>query len=160
MSARGGRETNTYHWALIVGPKQEREDSTGFRHHAKQDVGSSQWYYNVQKITTQATQMLLVRVIFAKVEDMAQLNRTLAAVPVVQNDPSWTCRIWVKDAIAALEADRKSLGTKVTDWETLENWAKEYVRAKIDAGRFSGPGNWDSRFPPTYDLMEDKEIIP
>jgi hypothetical protein len=159
LYARGGRP-NTYHWALIVGPKQETSNTKGFRHDAKQDIGCTQWYYNVQNITTTAAQMLLVRVTFAKVEDTAQLNRTLAAVPIVQNDPSWTCRIWVKNAIAALEADGKSLGTKVTDWETLENSAQDYVRTKIDAGRFSGPGDWDPQFAPTYDLMNGMEIIP
>jgi hypothetical protein len=102
--------------------------------------------------------MLLVRVTFAKVEDMAQLNRTLAAVPIVQNDLSWTCRIWVKDAIAALVADGKSLGTQVSDWEKLEDFAKQYAREKIDAGRFSKPGDWNPQFAPTYDLMEDNEI--
>jgi hypothetical protein len=111
LYARGGQERYTYHWALIVGPKQEDEHTKGFRYHVKQDLGKSEWYFNVQKISTRATQMLLVRVTFAKVEDTAQLNRTLAAVPIVQNDLSWTCRIWVKDAIAALVADGKSLGT-------------------------------------------------
>ena len=107
-----------------------------------------------------STQMLLVRITIAKVKDTNQVNRNLSAVPVVQNDPNWTSRIWVKNAIAALESDRKSLGTRVTDWETLENGAKDYARAKIDAGRFSGPGDWDIRYVPTYDLLQGRETIP
>lgn len=71
----------------------------------------------------------------AKITDSAQVPATLAAVPIVQNDPSWTCRIWVKDAIAALEADGRNLGTRVTLWVTIEQKAKSYIGDKRRQGR-------------------------
>lgn len=43
------------------------------------------------------TGMLLARVMIGKVTNKTQLTATLAAVPLVQDDTAWTCRIWVKD---------------------------------------------------------------
>jgi hypothetical protein len=44
--------------------------------------------------------------------------------------------------------------------DTLETFAKEYVKAKKDAGRFAGQGPWDLKYPSTYDLLQDREIAP
>jgi hypothetical protein len=46
----------------------------------------------------------------------------------------------------------------VSYWKKLEDFAKQYAREKIDAGRFSKPGDWNPQFAPTYDLMKDNEI--
>lgn len=59
--------------------------------------------------------MILAQVMIGKVVDGARLSATLAAVLLLQDDPAWTCRIWVRDAIGALEADGRSLGMRVTD---------------------------------------------
>ena len=122
LYARGGQDPNTYHWAIVVGPKEEVE---GGRAYARQRFdparpGHNIWVYESLEIPLIQTSMLLGRIMIAKVTNSAQLHSTLAAVPIVQDDPSWTCRIWVKDAISALEADRKSLGTRITDWTTIE----------------------------------------
>ncbi|MCJ1335945.1 hypothetical protein MMC09_001219 [Bachmanniomyces sp. S44760] len=44
LYARGGKPTmpgseDTYHWALIVGPKEEKEGKQGVRYHAVNRVG-------------------------------------------------------------------------------------------------------------------------
>jgi hypothetical protein len=104
--------------------------------------------------------MLLARVMIGKVVDGARLSVTLAAVLLVQDDPAWTCRIWVRDAIAALEADGKSLGTRVTDWERIEQMSTTYVAQKRKQGRYDGSGTWKAGTVPTYDLLEEKETIP
>jgi hypothetical protein len=120
LYARGGQDPNTYHWAIIVGPKKEVEGGKGFRYHARQRLdpatpGRQEWHYEALDIPLAQTSMLLARVMIGKVVDEARLSTTLAAVLLVQDDPAWTCRIWVRDAIAALEADGRSLGTRVTD---------------------------------------------
>ncbi|KAF2473575.1 uncharacterized protein BDR25DRAFT_311806 [Lindgomyces ingoldianus] len=104
--------------------------------------------------------MLLARVRIGKAVDGAQLAETLAEVPLVQDNPAWTCRIWVRDAIAALEADRKSLGTRVTDWQRIEQTSNIYIAQKRQQRRYDGSGTWRASTVPTYDLLEEKEVIP
>lgn len=162
---RGGQEPNTYHWAIIVGPKEEVEGGRGYRYHVRQRLdpakpGRQVWVYEALDIPLVQTSMLLGRIMIAKVTDNAQLRSTLAAVPIVQDDPSWTCRIWVKNAIAALEADGKSLGTRNTNWTTIEQTANNYIGQKRQQRRYDGSGSWAPGTVPTFDLLENKETIP
>jgi hypothetical protein len=104
LYARGGQDPNTYHWAIIIGPKNEVEGGRGFRYHARQRLdparpGRHVWHYEALDIPLAQTSMLLARVMIGKVADGAQLAATLAAVPLVQDDLAWTCRIWVRDAL-------------------------------------------------------------
>lgn len=165
LYARGGQDPNTFHWAIIVGPKEEVEGGRGYRYHARQRLdptrpGRMLWVYEALEIPLVQTSMLLGRIMIAKVTDNTQLRRTLAAVPVVQHDPLWTCRIWVKNAIAALEADRKSLGTRVTNWTTIEQIANDYINRKRAQRRYDGSRVWAPGTVPTFDLLENKESIP
>ncbi|PGH02262.1 hypothetical protein AJ80_08887 [Polytolypa hystricis UAMH7299] len=165
LYARGGQDPNTYHWAIIVGPKTEVEGGRGFRYHARQRLdpttpGRQVWHYEALDIPLTQTSMLLARVMIGKVANHAQLAKTLAAVPREQDNPAWTCRIWVRDAIAALEADGKSLGTRVTNWQKIEQTAKTYVARKREQRRYDGSGTWKAGTVPTYDLLEEKEVIP
>jgi len=164
LYARGG-EPDTYHWALISGPKVEHEGSVGKRYHARQrdhmENGQlrSRWEYEELEIGTAPTQMILVRVLIAKVINVERLGEILRTVPLVQDDKDWTCRIWVRDAIARLAAEKGVLGRSVTDWATVENTAKQYVRKKKDQHRFDGTVEWDRRKVPTWDLIQKKETI-
>ncbi|CBF69419.1 uncharacterized protein ANIA_11511 [Aspergillus nidulans FGSC A4] len=66
-----GKE-DTYHWALIVGPKIETPGKIGMRYHAKElpkAGGGSEWYFGGSKCQLTPTSMLLVRVMIGKVED-------------------------------------------------------------------------------------------
>jgi hypothetical protein len=163
----GRQDPNMFHWAIIVGPKNEVKGVKGCRYHVKQRSdparpgGSSIWVYESLDITlVQNNAMLLGRILIAKVTDDAQLRSTLAAVPIVQDDPSWGCRIWVRDAIAALEADGKSLGTRITDWETVEQAAVRYIWQKRQQKRYDGLGSWEAGTIPTFDLLAHQEIVP
>lgn len=104
--------------------------------------------------------MLLARVMVGKVLDGSRLASVLEKVPLVQQDPRWTCRIWVRDAIAALEADGKCLGTRMTDWQKLEDASNAYVARKRQQKRYDGSGTWQPGAVPTYDLLEEKEVVP
>lgn len=165
LYARGGQEPGTYHWAIIVGPKIEAKGTQGRRFHVKQRLdpagnGQFVWIYESLEIPLVPTGMLLGRITIGKVTDKARLHSTLSAVPVLQNDPSWTCRIWVRGAIAALEADGRCLGTSVTSWEKIEKVAKEYIEKKRLQRRYDGSGSWSLETVPTFSLLEDREVIP
>ncbi|OAX83017.1 hypothetical protein ACJ72_02618 [Emergomyces africanus] len=165
LYARGGEDPNTYHWAIIVGPKEEVEGGKGHRHHVKQQLDPAspsqfKWVYQALEIPLIQTSMLLGRIMIAKVTDSVQLRNTLAAVPIVQNNPAWTCRIWVRDAIVALEADGRSLGTRVTNWSIIEQSAKDYIGQKRQQRRYDGSGSFPPRTVPTFDLIERKETVP
>lgn len=58
--------------------------------------------YEELEIPISPTRMILVHVMVAKVIKWERMLQILRAVPTVQNDPNWTCRIWVRDALANL----------------------------------------------------------
>lgn len=107
----------------------------------------------------QATSQILVRVVIAKVTDRDRLISILRSVPVVQNDPEWNCVIWVKGALEALQKDGKATGTAKLDWQKVRDFVMDYVQRKKDGHRFDVKGNFQMRWPATYDLLEDEEVI-
>ncbi|EPE31260.1 hypothetical protein GLAREA_12563 [Glarea lozoyensis ATCC 20868] len=83
-----------YHWALIVGPKQENETATGWRYHARERMagkGGSKWYFEERDIGVVATSMLLVRILVGKVEKMERIQALLRTVPIRSSEPGWNC---------------------------------------------------------------------
>jgi hypothetical protein len=67
----------------------------------------------------------------------------------------------VQNAIAALETDGRCLGTRIPDWTKVEQAARDYVQSKKDIGRFrTSEEAWDTELAPTFDLLENVEIIP
>ena len=166
LYARGGVEQSTYHWALLSGPKTETDTSQGKRYHIKQyqynenDQLRTKWAYEELNVPVTPTRMILVRVLVAKIVDWNKMELILRGVPLIQNDASWTCRIWVKDALGYLVGDGHALGTSVSDWSTVENAATRYVQVKKDQHRFDGQVQWDMEKVPTWDLIENREAIP
>lgn len=165
LYARGSEAQDPYHWALISGPKTETDTSRGKRYHVRQrqytENGElrSRWEYGELEIPTSPTRMILVRVMVAKVVKWERMQQILRAVPTVQNDPNWTCRTWVRDALASLAADVGVLGTSATAWTTVESTVKRYVGQKKDQHRFDGQVHWDMNKVPTWDLIENKETV-
>ncbi|KAF1840070.1 uncharacterized protein K460DRAFT_380982 [Cucurbitaria berberidis CBS 394.84] len=155
LYARGGAPSmpgkeDTYHWALLVGPKDEVGDGIGMRYHAKERIigpNASAWVFEERKTTLSATSMLLV------------LISIVRNTPVRQGVAGWNCVGWVQEAMQNLEADGKALGTSVTEWTKVRNTAMEYCQRKKDEHRFDGQGNSDMFKAPTYDLVEGKEKI-
>ncbi|KAH8742342.1 hypothetical protein F5883DRAFT_513450 [Diaporthe sp. PMI_573] len=98
LYARGGAPTmpgleDTYHWALIVGPKTESEGSQGHRFHAKERLGfvgsppvaQSVWQYEELDIPMVPTSMLLVRIVVGKVKSMSRLRSIFESSRTVQD---------------------------------------------------------------------------
>ena len=118
LYARGGRtpggsDPATYHWALVVGPKTERPDDFGMRYHAKDRTsatGAKEWRFESVEASIQATSMILIRITVAKILKPEQVEMILKAIPVVQNDPTWNCITWVKNALEELHKSGVSWG--------------------------------------------------
>ncbi|KAF7855966.1 hypothetical protein EAF04_009922 [Stromatinia cepivora] len=168
LYARGGKATmpekeDTYHWAFIVGPKKELEGSKGTRFHARERMVSpfgSQWQYEEVPIPLMATQMLLVRVMIAKIENDDRLLQILRKIPVRGGDHGWNCVAWVKEALEELQSDSRTLGTGVTEWKTVRDAAMTYCQKKKDQHRFDGVVTFDTHNAATFDLIDEREVIP
>lgn len=147
----------------MIGPKFEAEDAMGVRYHAKERPnfigGGSEWFFEERECQRVPTSMLLVRIIVGKVTDKNRLVEILRKTPIRQGQPGWSCVSWVKEALKALEVDRKVLGMSVIGWDKVRNEAMGYCQRKKDQHSFDGQGNFDMAKVPTYDLIEQKEII-
>lgn len=122
----------------------------------------SRWAWEYEEILLQNVQIttsLLVRVMIGKVEDLERLVAIFRIVPVIQNNPDWRCRTWCANALAAVAADGKAVGTSVLDWEHVEEAARWYAGQKTAEGRFSD-SSLSLKPRPTWDLLQNKELIP
>ena len=70
--------------------------------------------------------------------------------PIKPGEPGWNCVIWVKEALTALQADGKALGTSNVNWNAVRDAAMWYVEKKKAEHRFDGKGNYDSSKAPTW----------
>jgi hypothetical protein len=102
---------------------------------------------------------LLVRVTVGKVVDGKRLETILRGINVVQGDSTWNCISWVREALEALRADGKALGTSQLDWNIVRDTAMKYCEDKKLQHRFE-VGNFNATKAPTYDLLEGREISP
>jgi hypothetical protein len=64
------------------------------------------WLFVKHELTPLKTQMLLVWGLIAKISrSRHDFEASLQRVPVVQGDPGWRCKPWVRDAPAQLAKD-------------------------------------------------------
>ena len=134
----------------------------GYRYHAKERLelaGGSKWVFEERECPLAPTSMLLIRIIVGKVADGHRLVEILRNTPIRQGQPGWNCVFWVKEALELLKVDPKALGTNVVEWERVRTQAMNYCQRKKDLHRFDGQGNFDMKKVPTYDLIQQKEII-
>jgi hypothetical protein len=147
---------DSYHWILLVGPKSPIRDSAGTRHHVEHLSGPSQRYLYVADDAEHipSPQSIIVRVAVAKIVDPERLAAILREIPVQQDDTSWNCLSWVKDAfLRFVEDDKRCVKGYVVakDWKDIERRTREYAKKKRDSRRPSG----DSI--PTWNLWENRE---
>ncbi|KAJ6467860.1 hypothetical protein C8R45DRAFT_474704 [Mycena sanguinolenta] len=110
---------DNFHWALTLGPKHERNNTKdSVRYDAANTIPASwdgtspiPWRYRYDPVDPLLDLKLVARVLVAKLpsstpfEDWAiSIHHTCRAVPVVQGNPAWTCRIWAMEALSALRA--------------------------------------------------------
>lgn len=119
----------------------------------------SAWVFEELTVSMLTTQMILVRVVLAKVENVEKLVQLLRQIPIRQGEEGWNCVYWVKEALAQVEKSKGVVGTSVLDWETLRDAALTYCQRKKDEHRFDGKGKYDTQRVATYDLIQKKETI-
>ncbi|KAL8713681.1 MAG: hypothetical protein Q9220_002207 [cf. Caloplaca sp. 1 TL-2023] len=167
LYARGGTahlepgSDERYHWALLTGPKEEMSTSRGMRYHARDSIHGD-WRYEEKDIGSATSMMLLGRVVVAKVVDNARLQAAFRGVAIVQGDKSWNCVAWVRQALEALKADGKAVGTSQLEWEVVRKTAMDYLARKTAQHRYDGlapDGRFDMEKKPTYDLLEGRETV-
>src|SRR5579862_5092857 len=150
-------KSGTYHWGITRSPKYEGEgdELDSSLYHVRNLPGenaSIYWEYEMRRIRSKGTRNSLVRIHISKIDprNVERMEEALADVELIQDDPSWTCRSWVRDAVA--ELGRQGL-IRRWDWSTLESKALWYVQKKIDEGRFavSGDGNEEEVGIATFD---------
>lgn len=132
------------------------------RYHAKDRtsaIGAKVWRFESVETSIQATSTILIYITVAKILEPKKLEVILKAVPVVQNDPTWDCITWVKNALEELHKSG-CLGTRQSEWEVVKQVAMDYVTRKVTEHRFDGQVLVDKVKVPTYDLMDRKEIVP
>ncbi|TQS38215.1 hypothetical protein Golomagni_01285 [Golovinomyces magnicellulatus] len=157
------KKEDKYHWALLAAPKIESENVKGIRFHARERCtasGQVEWYYDEFHILLKATNMLLVRILIAKIADTGRLLNIIRNIPTRQEDRYWNCIGWVKEALEALWVDKKALGTAVTGWDKVRDAAMNYCQKKSDQLSFYTQEDCDNKMPATYSLLEEKETIP
>lgn len=118
------------------------------------------WEFEARSIGLQATEMLLVRVLVAKVTNKQRIENILRDVPVVQGDDAWNCVVWVQKALEAIHDDGKAVGTSQLDWRTVRDVAMKYVKDKQDQRRFESGSGFDMTKPATFDLLAGHEVVP
>ncbi|KAK7177370.1 hypothetical protein DPSP01_014583 [Paraphaeosphaeria sporulosa] len=152
-------EERKYHWALLIGPKAESRDAPGVRYHVKNQPISG-WTYEEKSVSdVRATNTLLARIVIAKVQDEQRLIGLLRNLPIINGDPNWRCRTWIGQALAAIAKDGQCVGSSRLDWTAIETFAREYVAQKTAAGRYARAEDM-LKPKPTYDLLEQREIVP
>jgi len=135
---------------------------TSMRYHAKERVlqtGQIQWIYEEKDVPLVATNMLLIRVVVGKVTNMEQLVMILRDVPIIQGDRAWNCVTWVKNALEALQSDKKALGTRRIEWIPVRDAAMKYCGDKKNEHRFDGSRGFNMSDVATYDFLEGRETI-
>ena len=85
------------------------------------------------------------------------MNSVFASVPDLQNNPSWSCRIWVRNALNALSAAGLGKYFKKSTWEEVENISVWYAQRKREEARYGDENEITFEVIPTYDLIQKKE---
>lgn len=156
---------HSYHWALLVGPKKESKDpqlEEGTKYHAKEFPKSPgpgfEFRFEERPVSMMPVDMILVRLMLAKVEDTNKLAQLLRQVPIGQREEgAWNCVAWVREALLRIERSEGVVGTSVLGWEDVRDAAMSYCRQKRDQRRFDGSGKYDSTQVPTFDMVLMKE---
>jgi Family of unknown function (DUF6914) len=119
-----------YHWAILLAPKHQSTDfdikdshlfhvtNTYLPEFGLGQSGIPDWRYEHKPANSMRSRALVARLLIAKLPASTmmdthanRINEILRQVPVVQNDPEWTCQVWVKNALAALRQSGGDLAT-------------------------------------------------
>jgi hypothetical protein len=150
----------------LVGPKEDQKEGQaavrGVRYHARERMnpgGNSVWQFEEIEAIMLPTQMILVRIVLAKVLNTDKLAQLLRQIPIRQGEEGWNCVSWVEEALLHVENSKGIVGTSVVDWKIVRDTAMSYCQRKRDEHRFDGSVEFRRDRVPTFDLTQKKETI-
>lgn len=165
----GHEQSDTFHWAITIGPKMEDGVKRGFMYHVLPvidpgDDDVEEWRLEKKPtVSGNATPLSTARVTIGEILNRKELDTILDKVTMQQGNPDWRCRHWVVDAISAI-AGAGIVDTPIDlgKWQAIEDEAKRFGRSKLNAGRSSKA---EGRLPskdvvPTYDMVTGTETVP
>ncbi|CAA7266306.1 unnamed protein product [Cyclocybe aegerita] len=116
-----------YHWALLLAPKYETNDPQdppdSWLFHATNSIqvpqggmsalqaayGPAPWRKETRAVSSIKSGNMIGRVLIAKLSSSTPLlvhtqyiDEVVSAVPIVQNNPRWTCAVWALQALQLL----------------------------------------------------------
>jgi hypothetical protein len=148
-------------WGIFVGPKSK--SATGTLHYA------SQGYRETAHIAPSAPDPephILVLVAVAKVvrpKGPRGLPNVLESVPAERGWAGAGGKMWVKEALQALNSMGCLGGRKVTEWPVVEQECLRFLGKKVGVGRWregeEGKGKWKGDETPMWDLIQGREIV-
>ena len=144
------------------------------RHHVVHfDQDPHGHFYEEQDLSSSpVAQRGLIRITVCKVIDDERLQTLLRDLPVREEDPTFTCLTWVREAFCKLHEDGKAVKSylRAEDWNSVETCARTYCKRKRDLGRFhdgnvavdnnGAPPMWDVKKISTFNYWENREITP
>lgn len=153
---------------LVGRAENENKDSQleeGTKFHAKEFPKSPgpgfEFRFEERHVSLLPVDMILVRIMLAKVEDTDKLAQLLRQVPIGQHEEGgWNCVAWVKEALLRIERSEGVVGTSVLGWYAVREAALSYCRQKRDQRRFDGTGKYDPTQVPTFDMILTRETAP
>lgn len=161
---------DSYHWAILVEFKSSLSKTSEIQqYHVKNTVqpgvSGRPWVFEESKLKDSSTRFrLLTRVLVGRVKNLGKASACIRNVPLVQGDLNWTCRVWVKEALAKLDADAIfEPQRRIRDWDAIETECRRYVAEKKAAGWWStsNPGVASNLNDiPTYDMLQGRETTP
>ncbi|KAH8893349.1 hypothetical protein GQ53DRAFT_840426 [Thozetella sp. PMI_491] len=166
------KQPGSYHWSLLLVSKESDSQAAttaggpiGRCYRVKNILVPTEngvkeaWVYEAIDITeVRHRPDMLARVLVAKVKDKAHLERILENVPVVQNDPSFRCRVWLERALEAIHADGKLLSeSALVQSAQVQEACLDYVNGKVASGRYAS--RCDMSRLPTWSILDNKEVI-
>ncbi|KAF8586569.1 hypothetical protein K439DRAFT_946265 [Ramaria rubella] len=102
-----------YHWAILLAPKDSKEESLD-QDSTCWDITNGEsnpnWRYREGKVNQLLCISLCARILLGKFEEnnreviLELLREKLKSVEIIQQDASFTCRVWALNAIQALES--------------------------------------------------------
>ncbi|KAI0389309.1 hypothetical protein F5Y17DRAFT_462871 [Xylariaceae sp. FL0594] len=130
-----------YHWGLISETRQEV------------------WIYEEIDVKMRASSLILARILVGKVKDMSKLRAVFERTQVRPEVEGWNCVSWVKEALTAAFQDGKALGTNAGSWESVRDFAMQYVAEKKAKHRYDGQVQFNREQVATWDLLEGRELV-
>ncbi|KUI67191.1 hypothetical protein VM1G_11455 [Cytospora mali] len=159
-----GMGQDSYHWALIVGPKIENGAAHGQRHHVKNQMVGGWTFVSNRLVDVRVTVQLLARIAIAKIENEERVIEAIQKVPVdpvewegqsCGREPRWTCRVWLLAALKMIKNDGKTLGTNVLDdIEGVIEATKAFVAKQMANRRYD---SFAMEPKPVLDMMTGEE---